>query len=130
MLDIDHFKRINDSWGHGVGDRAIKAVANVCNNAIRSIDMVGRLGGEEFGLILPETNLEAAQVVAERIRKEISDIQLDVGNGTYQFFATIGVAELHHSDMSFDDILQRADKAMYEGKVAGRNRVVASVLTD
>jgi diguanylate cyclase (GGDEF)-like protein len=123
VIDIDHFKRINDTWGHGTGDRAIKAVAEVCVATVREVDIVGRLGGEEFAIVLPETDLATAGGVAERLRRAVESAPVDTGDGTLlSLTASIGVAILA-GQASFDDLLSRADAAMYAAKRSGRNRV-------
>ncbi|OAN48126.1 hypothetical protein A6A04_05055 [Paramagnetospirillum marisnigri] len=126
MLDIDHFKRINDTFGHPVGDKAIKAMADACTDAIRTVDALGRLGGEEFAILLPDTDLEAAMMVAERIRVAVSRICINTGIGDVVFTASIGVAQLIEADVSAEALLSRADAALYTAKNSGRNRVVAA----
>ena len=123
ILDIDRFKRVNDTYGHGVGDEAIKAFATSCLATIRQADCLGRLGGEEFAVIVPETGLEGAEVAAEKLRQAIADIRLPVGTETVQFTTSVGVAMLHADDKSVHEILNRADVALYRAKDEGRNRV-------
>ncbi|CAA7619820.1 FOG: GGDEF domain [Candidatus Terasakiella magnetica] len=125
MLDIDFFKRINDTFGHPVGDEAIKAMAAACRSAIRGEDILGRLGGEEFAIMLPETDLDAAMVAAERIRQAVSEISIPTPKGPVVFTASIGAAQLNETDSSVETLLSRADAALYEAKTGGRNRVVA-----
>ncbi len=125
MLDIDHFKRINDSFGHPVGDVAIKAMAAACTEAIRTVDTLGRLGGEEFAVILPDTELETALAVAERIRLAIGAIAIATDKGTVRFTTSIGVAQLSQENSSVESLLSRADAALYAAKNGGRNKVVA-----
>lgn len=126
MLDIDHFKRINDTFGHPVGDQAIKAMADICMEAIRNVDALGRMGGEEFAIMLPDTELEAATLVAERIRASVSRISISTPKGPVAFTTSIGVAQLTPLDASAGDLLSRADAALYEAKNGGRNKVVAA----
>jgi diguanylate cyclase (GGDEF)-like protein len=125
VMDADHFKNINDSYGHHAGDIVLRSLSLVALEQKRAQDTFGRLGGEEFGLILPETNLEQARIVAERIQKtwEQSPVTLD-GELIYST-VSIGVAEANPSDKTFDDVLRRADRMMYKAKEAGRNQVVA-----
>jgi len=125
MLDIDHFKRINDSHGHPVGDEAIKAMAAACNHIIRPMDAVGRLGGEEFAVLLPETALAEAELVAERIRAAVAGIRIAAAGGEVRFTTSVGVTQLRPGDGSAEAMLSRADALLYAAKNAGRNRVVA-----
>ncbi|CAA7620821.1 diguanylate cyclase [Magnetospirillum sp. SS-4] len=125
MLDIDHFKRINDTFGHPVGDEAIKAMAAACTQALRGIDHLGRLGGEEFAVILPDTDQAAAMAVAERIRAAVAAIVVATGRGDAVFTTSIGVAALNDADASAEPLLSRADAALYAAKTGGRNKVVA-----
>ncbi|RAU22983.1 hypothetical protein CU669_06295 [Paramagnetospirillum kuznetsovii] len=126
MLDIDHFKRINDTFGHPLGDEAIKAMANACQDAIRTVDALGRLGGEEFAIVLPDTDLAAAMVVAERIRAAVMAISIATGKGVVEFTTSIGVAQLCDDDGNAEGLLSRADAALYAAKNGGRNKVVAA----
>ncbi|TJZ73813.1 sensor domain-containing diguanylate cyclase [Chitiniphilus eburneus] len=125
MLDIDHFKRINDSYGHDVGDMAIKAVAKVLGGALRDVDIVARMGGEEFTALLPETSPELAQAAAERVRTQIEAHRIVLGDGTVvQFTGSIGISALRPEDQLIDDLLKRADVALYHAKHHGRNQAV------
>jgi diguanylate cyclase (GGDEF)-like protein len=123
MLDIDHFKRINDTYGHPVGDLAIKALAEVCTNALRPHDLLARYGGEEFVLTLPQTDSEGAHIVAERIRTVTEALQVPSEQGPVRFTVSIGIST-YQSGLPFERIVQRADEALYEAKQSGRNRVV------
>ena len=126
MLDIDHFKLINDRWGHPTGDRTIRAVADALTTMARGQDIGGRLGGEEFALVLPATTLDGARSIAERLRLVVQDnrnVQADDGQPV-RFTVSIGVAALSASDSTFDHLLQRADRALYQAKDGGRNLVV------
>jgi len=125
MLDIDNFKLINDSMGHGVGDEAILAVAHRCSKLVRGQDVVGRLGGEEFAVLLPQTDLPAAVVLAERLRQRFAGIVLRrPGVPERGLTASFGVAVLQPQDSVIDELLVRADEALYEAKNSGRDRVV------
>jgi diguanylate cyclase (GGDEF)-like protein/PAS domain S-box-containing protein len=127
MLDIDHFKRINDTWGHAIGDEALKALALCCSDVLRVEDMLGRLGGEEFACMLPETELAGAAALAERMRAAIEAIVVDGGNGEpVRFTSSIGVAQLTSPDWTAQTLLSRADVALYNAKQSGRNRVVVA----
>jgi len=124
MLDIDHFKRINDTYGHPVGDLAIKAVASVCNKALRPQDILARYGGEEFVIALPHTDAEGAGAVAERIRQAVEQIEIAAEPGPVRFTVSIGVST-YRRDLPFEQIVGRADQALYQAKQTGRNRVVS-----
>ncbi|WP_245651025.1 GGDEF domain-containing protein [Paramagnetospirillum marisnigri] len=128
ILDIDRFKAINDSWGHPTGDRAIQALSRTMQTIVRDQDMAGRLGGEEFAVILPETDLAGALVIAERMRAAVAgDIEVAADDGQpVRFTVSIGVAALGEADANFEDLLTRADRALYQAKDSGRNRVVAA----
>lgn len=121
VLDLDHFKRINDNWGHAVGDEALKKTAECCLAAFRDIDIVGRLGGEEFVAILPETGLDAGLGAAERLRAAIAGLEVD-SRPPLRLTVSVGVATIE-TDESFAAVLDRADAAMYRAKQAGRNCV-------
>jgi diguanylate cyclase (GGDEF)-like protein len=122
LIDLDHFKRINDTYGHLVGDQVLSAVANCVKSVLREYDTVGRFGGEEFVLLLDNADLYAAVTTATRLRQSISD--LTVGDGV-QVTASIGVAHSAQSSAPLDALLERADVALYEAKSAGRNAVRA-----
>lgn len=123
MLDVDHFKRINDTWGHATGDAVLRRVAEVLSGAVRETDLVGRLGGEEFGVLLPQTALEPALNLAERLREAIVAAALEADGEALRFSASFGVTLLHGDDDSVDMPMARADAALYAAKFAGRNRV-------
>jgi len=125
-LDVDHFKRINDTYGHACGDRALCALAATCIGLLREIDMVGRMGGEEFTIVLPETIGDEAMLVADRIRRGIAELRFDTDppGSESGFTVSIGVAECHRGDARIEQPLARADHALYEAKAAGRNRMV------
>jgi diguanylate cyclase (GGDEF)-like protein len=126
LIDADHFKAINDTYGHGVGDLALKHLASICSKELRTSDCIGRIGGEEFAIMLPETKLGTAIEVAERLRKIIASSPLDVGQGRMvKLTASIGVAACAGSMKTFDALLSNADFAMYDAKNCGRNRVAS-----
>ena len=124
MVDIDHFKQVNDRYGHAVGDEAISEVGKACLDGERRSDIVGRLGGEEFAILLPETNLAYAETVAERIRKKIAARPIATSNATFKVTASIGVAEASAGMPALDALMKAADQALYQAKAQGRNRVV------
>lgn len=122
LLDIDHFKAINDSYGHPVGDIVLQKVARVCKAMLRAGDALGRVGGEEFALILPETDADRASDIAERLRREIADMPCD--HDPRGVTASFGVAVLDDSIMTFVDWMEAADEPLYAAKRGGRNRCV------
>lgn len=128
MVDVDHFKTINDKHGHQTGDEALTAVAGVLRQDLRRNDVVGRYGGEEFSLLLPETVGEGAKVVAERYRKRIEEYDLVTKAGTLKLSASFGVAELAPDMPDIDALVRRADAAMYQAKHEGRNRVIVAAM--
>lgn len=123
MVDLDYFKRINDTYGHFVGDQVLARFAHVIVHHVRDVDIVGRYGGEEFMVLMPEATLEQAVQVAERLRETIARTRLETDVGAIQVTASLGVAALRDEDTAFQDILRRADQALYKAKEAGRNRV-------
>ncbi len=125
VLDADHFKNINDTHGHYAGDLVLRSLSLVVLEQKRSQDTFGRLGGEEFGLLLPETNLEQAKVVAVRIQKTWAQTPAIVDGKEIYSTISIGATEVGPADKYFEDLLRRADKMMYKAKEAGGNTVVA-----
>ena len=126
MIDVDHFKDVNDRYGHAIGDRVLRGVADRCRSALRSIDLLGRYGGEEFAILLPGTTLDsAARILAERIRRAVAEEPIATDAGPVQVTISLGVAELNAATNDLAALLKRADAALYEAKLLGRNRVVA-----
>ncbi len=124
MLDLDHFKEINDNHGHATGDQVLRAVGDCCRDVLRTNDVVGRLGGEEFAIMLPATTLEGAQLFAERLRETITECRIGLPGLELRLTATLGVAACEPGETTtMDELLARADAALYRGKAAGRNRV-------
>jgi len=123
MLDIDHFKRINDTRGHLVGDQVIKAMARHMQTLLRTSDWPARWGGEEFAILMPETPLDGATILAERLRAELATLVLPAADGPLQFTVSVGVASCTESDHHFMALMERADAALYAAKHAGRNCV-------
>ena len=123
MIDIDHFKRINDTYGHPGGDAVLREVAGRISNAVRDVDLVGRYGGEEFCVVLPDTPNEGVRAVAERIREAISTLPIIVEQRQLQVTASLGVSSVETADDAIESLIHRADKALYEAKAAGRNCV-------
>lgn len=124
MLDIDHFKQVNDTYGHDIGDQVIQLLAHTCQDNLRMIDHFGRIGGEEFACILPETGEAAAMLCAERLRHGIAALRIDTPQGPLQFTVSIGVAILKPCHAEWSELLKEADTALYRAKREGRNRVV------
>lgn len=122
MLDIDHFKSINDQHGHELGDTVLVEISRVLDAEVREHDLCGRWGGEEFLVLLPETELKASHVVMERIRVAISNLMVRVGEDTLSVTASIGIAE-HRPGNSYSDTINHADNALLTAKRSGRNRV-------
>gem|GEM_PF-787030 len=127
MMDIDFFKKINDSHGHKVGDIVLRKLADVCRHTLREVDIIGRIGGEEFAILLPETNHAEALEVAERLRQAVADSAVPMKDGLpVQYTVSIGVSSVASADDNIDMLLSRADKALYQAKLSGRNRVCAA----
>ncbi len=134
MFDIDHFKQINDKYGHSTGDLVLKRIAHISHETVREIDIVGRLGGEEFVVLLPQTDKQQAFIIAERLRLAIADQELKSDEGKdVHFTASFGVVTInsdvikHDDSIKIDDILIMADKAMYQAKANGRNNVYQDI---
>jgi diguanylate cyclase (GGDEF)-like protein len=125
MVDIDHFKRINDDHGHPAGDAVIKALADVCTRTLRPTDMIARYGGEEFVVNLPDTDAAQARLVAERVRKAVADARVPSEHGPIEFTVSIGLATCS-DETPLAEAIERADKALYAAKRDGRNRVATS----
>jgi diguanylate cyclase len=124
LLDIDHFKAVNDTWGHFAGDEALKALCGVCLESLRGSDMLGRLGGEEFAVLLPETGVHDACNTAERIRHVVEALEINWHGRTIKLTLSIGLATLEPTDPDIYALMRRADLALYTAKDVGRNRVV------
>ncbi|MBF0302625.1 MAG: diguanylate cyclase [Desulfamplus sp.] len=121
MMDIDHFKRINDTYGHQAGDQILKNVANICVDTLRVHDLFGRIGGEEFSAMLPETTLNEALIVAERIRKAIEDAEWEIDGKKVCCTLSIGMSQLNDNSETLDNLMKKADEALYLAKSSGRN---------
>ncbi|MCG6657925.1 GGDEF domain-containing protein [Halomonas campisalis] len=126
MVDIDLFKNLNDRHGHAVGDRVLTAVAACCQSVLRETDIIGRYGGEEFVIALPQANLQTATAIAERLREKVARLSLPMVGDEERLSVTVGISLIEKDEVRLDDALQRADKALYDGKARGRNCVVVS----
>lgn len=124
MLDIDHFKKVNDSYGHLAGDGVIRAIGQLFNDALRPYDLAGRYGGEEFAILLPETTAEEALIFAERLRTSVES--MEVAPHSIRCTASLGVAQMDGTTADYKELIQNADQALYKAKEEGRNRVVAA----
>jgi diguanylate cyclase (GGDEF)-like protein len=127
MIDLDHFKKVNDKYGHAIGDKILVAFAAICKNCLRKADIFGRLGGEEFAILLPETDVSGGKKFAERLRAIVEKSKIKVEDKTFQITVSIGVTELQSDDNQIESALRRADDTMYEAKRRGRNQVMTSL---
>lgn len=124
MMDVDHFKGINDAHGHQLGDLVLQKMVKACKSLLRDIDVIGRVGGEEFSIVLPDTDLEDAEKIAERIRQAIEDMKIMNNTSIVQTTVSLGVASLNQLEIgTFEDLLQVSDQALYQAKADGRNCV-------
>lgn len=122
VLDVDNFKYVNDRFGHHVGDHALTLIAQTLRKAVRRGDMVGRLGGEEFGIFLPGIDLQSARIVAERVRQAIAEAEFNPDGERYTLTISVG-GIMCDNRARFEDLFARADRHLYAAKKAGRNRV-------
>ena len=123
MFDLDHFKQVNDRYGHAGGDAVLRSVGQLCARSFRGMDMAARVGGEEFAVLLPAASVQQAGEVMQRFLHTLAVMDIDIGTQSVRVTATAGVAQQQGSD-SMDTLMARADGALYAGKQAGRNRVV------
>jgi diguanylate cyclase (GGDEF)-like protein len=126
MLDLDDFKRVNDRHGHPAGDRVLQRVAKVLTTCVREVDVVCRYGGEEFAVILPGTDGRAAAVVAERIRARVDAARVDLNGSSLHATISVGISSCPDDATSVRELVEYADRALYDAKQAGKNRVVAA----
>ncbi len=126
LIDADHFKKINDNYGHAVGDKCLKEIIKRTLTLLRKVDMLARYGGEEFTIIMPETDKQAAKQAAEKIRKNIERIEFVYKEKKVKVTVSIGVAEISKDDKKFESLFERADIAVYQAKSNGRNQVVTN----
>jgi diguanylate cyclase (GGDEF)-like protein len=123
IMDLDHFKRVNDTYGHGAGDEVLVKVASACLHSIRLSDIHARHGGEEFCFLLPQTDLNAACKLAERLRSAVADLNFKFNGVSFKVTASLGVAERTEGDNSMESLINRSDQALYKAKESGRNRI-------
>jgi diguanylate cyclase (GGDEF)-like protein len=123
IADIDYFKKTNDTYGHAAGDGAIRVVAQICQKTLRSVDILGRIGGEEFAVLLPETGLEQAWLVAERLRTNVSRALMRSKRGEIRLTLSLGVGAVDEETEDFEGLLRSVDSALYAAKRNGRDRV-------
>ena len=123
IIDIDHFKRINDTYGHPVGDKVIRTLALVLARSVRGIDVIARLGGEEFAVFLPSTDVTMAAEIARRIQRNIASERVQAGDDVISFQVSMGVAQVGPTTDSMDALIGAADEALYDAKRGGRNQV-------
>ena len=126
LLDIDFFKKVNDTFGHAIGDEALRKTSSVIQETLREADLPARFGGEEFAILLPETSVKNGLAVAERLREKISHIELIVPNGVHRFTVSIGVSKYSSTTSTINDFLVKADEALYKAKELGRNQIKLS----
>jgi diguanylate cyclase (GGDEF)-like protein len=123
LFDLDHFKSVNDRFGHQGGDAALQAFSNLIQGTLRNVDLFGRIGGEEFAALLPDLGSEDAYRVAERLRLAVEQLDIAHADGSISMTVSIGVATAASTGASLNDLMNRADAALYEAKIGGRNRV-------
>ncbi|HQG66847.1 MAG: GGDEF domain-containing protein [Smithella sp.] len=122
LIDLDHFKQVNDTYGHAAGDEVLRRTARLFRENLRTMDIVGRWGGEEFIIMLPEMAIDQANITGNRLLQALAATDIDAGSALIKITATIGITQLLPGD-KMDEIISRADAALYKGKEAGRNRV-------
>jgi diguanylate cyclase (GGDEF)-like protein len=127
IVDIDHFKKTNDTYGHAIGDGALRAVAQICKKTVRNVDILARVGGEEFAVLLPETGLEQAWLAAERLRLNVARAVLRSRAGVLRLTVSLGVGAVGDETKDFEDLLRAVDSALYTAKRNGRDRVEMSI---
>lgn len=123
MLDIDHFKSINDTFGHQAGDQVLKAITECCSTLLRSSDSFGRLGGEEFSILLPDTDIEAAGTTAQRVLNAVAALKVNYDSQVIRFTTSIGVAQMSMQCKNLEELMNQSDEALYQAKHSGRNRM-------
>lgn len=125
MMDVDEFKTINDTYGHAAGDKALLALASCCHQAIRESDIIGRIGGEEFAVCCPDSDVNGAYAIAERIRSLCENLEIEFSGQRFRFTVSLGITARSAEDEHCEQALNRADQLLYKAKRTGRNRAVA-----
>jgi diguanylate cyclase (GGDEF)-like protein len=123
VCDLDYFKRVNDTYGHGAGDFVLHVFGERLLGTLREADLAGRIGGEEFLMVLPETDLSGARPFAERLRKAIASTPIPLPSGALSITCSLGIAERTAADLEAGQLLARADAALYQAKSSGRDQV-------
>jgi diguanylate cyclase (GGDEF)-like protein len=123
MIDIDHFKSVNDTWGHEAGNATLVVVGGVISGVLRETDIIGRIGGEEFGVILPETSIKEGTLLAERLREAVEGTKIQTANGEVNVTISIGIASFDDTGDTLNNVVANSDAAMYQAKNTGRNRI-------
>ncbi len=123
MCDLDHFKKLNDIYGHAAGDRVLQRFTQMCSNTLRNVDIFARWGGEEFVALLPETDVEGAAIIAERLRRQMAEMIVTSGDQNITTTVSIGLSQYRDGEIAIDGPLGRADSAVYEAKKNGRDRI-------
>jgi diguanylate cyclase (GGDEF)-like protein len=123
MMDVDSFKLVNDSYGHEAGDKLLCTLADLLVFELRTSDWIGRLGGEEFAIVFPETNFDGAKLACERLLQQIREAKLDLDGTTIGFTVSIGLATANSDSNDPDALMKTADKLMYKAKAAGKNNI-------
>ena len=127
MIDLDYFKKVNDNHGHAIGDKILVGFADICKKILRDVDVFGRIGGEEFAVLLPQTDLNNGKILAQRLCDVIAKSDIDTGDKILHITVSIGVSQLLPDENKLDALLKRADDAMYEAKRKGRNQAAVSL---
>jgi len=126
MVDLDHFKQVNDTYGHLVGDVVLREIAALIRGSVREMDLVGRVGGEEFGVVLPEAGMDLGTQIAERIRRTIEAAPIRAYDEEIHITVSVGVALCPGQARNPGELIEKADQAMYQAKGMGRNRTVSA----
>jgi diguanylate cyclase (GGDEF)-like protein len=126
MLDLDHFKNINDTYGHPIGDLVVQEFARCCKHSVREVDLIGRYGGEEILIFLPETDSAKAIQVAERVREVVANLPIQTADQELHITVSIGVSRRDENTIDLETLVARADQALYIAKYKGRNQVAVS----
>jgi len=124
MVDADYFKKVNDTYGHAIGDDVLRDLADNCRKIFRKTDIVGRYGGEEFAIVLPGAQEDMAKIIAERLRSSVAESVVPSEKGDVKYTISIGISCAVGKDFKVEEVLDRADRALYTAKAQGRNRAI------